>query len=216
MTSSNELVDLLTGTRTALLVVDMQNDFCAPDGYVASLGLDNAPCRAIVERLAGFIERARVHGIPVLWTWANYDDALVPASFRRRKRTAGITRGCCVPGTPGYEAFGVAPAEGEPLFVKHCYSALTNPDFGAHLGKQGIETLIFAGVQTNVCVESTLRDAYNHGYNVVVAEDCVASHTPSLHEATLANVRALLGVVAASAEIEAAWASAARRVSQAG
>lgn len=216
MSSSNELVDLLTGTRTALFVVDMQNDFCASDGYVAGLGLDNAPCRAIVDRLSGFIAAARGAGVPVLWTWANYDDALVPPSFRRKKRAAGITRTCCVPGTPGYDAFGVVPPDGEPMFIKHCYSAFTNPDLPAYLEKAGIETLIFAGVQTNVCVESTLRDAYNQGYNVIVAEDCVASHTAPLHAATLTNVRALLGTVAPSSEIEAAWATAPQAAGQAG
>lgn len=205
MTSSNPLIDLLSTTRSALLVVDMQNDFCAADGFIASLGLDTAPCRAIVDKLAQLIDNARTSGVPVLWAWANYDEALVPPSFNRRKQAAGITRTCCVPGTTGYAPFGVSPNGGEPVFVKHNYSALTNPDFQSHLEAEGIETLVFAGVQTNVCVEATLRDAYNRGYNVVVAEDCVASHTTSLHEATLNNVRALLGEVASADSIAGAW-----------
>ncbi len=207
MTASTALADLLTGTRAALFVVDMQNDFCAADGYVAGLGLDPSPCREIVGRLEAFIDAARESGVPVLWTWANYDDDLVPGSFLRKKRGAGITRTCCVPGTEGYEPFAVAPADGEPVFIKHCYSAMTNPELPAYLEREGIETLIFAGVQTNVCVESTLREAYNRGINVVVAEDCVASHTKPLHDATLLNVRALLGIVAPAAEIEAVWAA---------
>jgi ureidoacrylate peracid hydrolase len=197
--------DLLHETNSALLVVDMQNDFCAEDGFVASIGLDPAPCRDIVPNLQALIDNARQQSIPVLWALANYDDALVPSTFRRRKAVAGIQRGCCVPGTEGYEAFGVAPKDGEPSFVKHSYSAFTNPEFEKYLRDQKIETLVFAGVQTNVCVEATIREAFNRGFHVVVAEDCVASHTQPLHEATLQNVRALLGCVSPSSEIEEAW-----------
>lgn len=203
------LADLLARSRTALLVVDMQNDFCAADGYVAGLGLDTTACRAVVDPLTAFVGWARCAGIPVLWTWANYDEALVPPSLLRKKRIAGIDRQCCVPGTPGYEPFGVAPADGEPVFVKHCYSAFTNPGLQSHLEAEGIETLMFAGVQTNVCIESTLRDAFNAGFNTIVVEDCVASHTAPLHAATLANVRALLGEVATAADIRSAWAASA-------
>ena len=95
-----------------------------------------------------------------------------------------------------------------PQFVKHSYSAFTNPDFEAHLRSRSIETLIFAGVQTNVCVEATLREAYNRGFHVVLAEDCVASHTPALHEATLQNTRALLGKVSPASDIQAAFRAA--------
>ncbi len=213
--NGNPVLGLLSETRAALAVVDMQVDFCAADGFVAGLGLDPAPCRAIVPALRGLIDGARAGGIPVLWIYANYDDALVPPTFLRRKREAGIERSCCVPGTQGHEPFGVEPASGEPQFVKHSYSAFTNPDFEAHLRSRGIETLIFAGVQTNVCVEATLREAYNRGFHVVLAEDCVASHTPALHEATLQNTRALLGKVCPASDIQAAFRAGKRQTASA-
>lgn len=196
---------LFSETGSALLVIDMQIDFCAEDGFVASIGLDSAPCRDIVPALAALIDTARQKGVPVLWVLANYDNSLVPATFQRRKLEAGIERDCCVPGTEGYEPFGVYPAEGEPSFDKHSYSAFTNSKFESYLRAQNIETLVFTGVQTNVCVEATIREAYNRGFHVVVAEDCVASHTPQLHDATLQNVRALMGCVAPSTEIERSW-----------
>ena len=196
---------LLNETRSALVVIDMQVDFCAEDGFVASIGLDPAPCREIVPNLQALIESARQQRTPVLWVQSNYDDALVPPTFRRRKEVAGIERDCCIPGTEGFKPFGVYPADGEPCFIKHSYSAFTNPDFEKHLREQKIETLIFAGVQTNVCVEATLREAFNLGFHVVVAEDCVASHSPLLHDSTLQNVRALIGCVSPSNEIEEAW-----------
>ncbi len=203
--AENPLLALLSETRSALAVIDMQVDFCAADGFIAGLGLDPAPCRDIVPTLETLIGVARSSAVPVLWIYANYDEALVPPTFIRRRREAGIERSCCVPGTQGYEPFGVTPAGDEPQFVKHTYSAFTNPAFETHLRGAGIETLIFAGVQTNVCIEATIRDAYNHGFHVVVAEDCVASHTAALHDATLQNVRALLGSVCAASDIQEAW-----------
>jgi ureidoacrylate peracid hydrolase len=199
---------VLAETRSALLVVDMQVDFCAADGYVAGLGLDTGPCRAVVESLARLIDAARDSAVPLIWAYADYSDDKVPESMRRKKHLAGIVRDCCVQGTPGYAPFGVQSRDAEPVFIKHCYSAFSNPDLYAWLQAQHIETLVIAGVQTNVCVESTLRDAHSYGFNVVIAEECVASHTRTLHDATLANVRALLGYVGSLEDVTDAWRKA--------
>ena len=208
--ATDPLSTLIRETRSALVVVDMQVDFCAADGFIAGLGLDPAPCRDIVDSLQALVDGAREVEVPVLWVMADYRDDLVPLSSLRRKRQAGTTRDCCVPGTEGYEPFGVVPAKDDPRFIKHSFSAFTNPDFEAHLRAAGIETLVFTGVQTNVCVEATLREAFNRGFHVVVAEDCVASHTPALHDATLQNVRTLLGTVASSGDVRDAWRRSAR------
>ena len=77
----------------------------------------------------------------------------------------------------------------------------------AELRARGIRTILFAGVQTNICVEATLRHAHALGYYCVLAEDCVASHTPAAHDMTLATVRFLLGDVIPLAEIERLWRS---------
>jgi ureidoacrylate peracid hydrolase len=201
----DQVLDLLSETRSALLVVDMQEDFCAADGYVSELGLDTTPCRKIIPELQELVEVARDGKIPVLWAVANYDEALIPPSMLRRKKQSGVARTCCVPGTKGFEPFGVIPSDDELRFIKHSYSLFTNPDFEKHLRHENIETLVFSGVQTNVCIEATIREAFNHGFHVIVAEDCVASHTLALHEATLTNVRALIGLVASSAELTKAW-----------
>lgn len=204
-TPDSPVCKLLHDTRSALLIVDMQVDFCSADGYVARLGLDPTPCREIVPRLQELIDGARNNEVPVLWILANYDDALVPPTFLRRKNEAGIHHDCCIPGTKGFESFGVTPADGELKFIKHSYSAFTNPEFEKYLRLANIETLVFSGVQTNVCIEATLRDAYNRGFHVIVADDCVASHTPALHEATLQNVRVLLGKVTSAVSLQKAW-----------
>ena len=112
---------------------------------------------------------------------------------------------CCAPGTWGADWYEVQPAAGEPVVTKHCYSGFTGTDLDAQLKERGIRALVFSGVQTHVCVESTLRDAHSRGYFCTVAEDCVASHTPAAHQQTLANVRLLFGEVASAAEITKAW-----------
>jgi ureidoacrylate peracid hydrolase len=112
---------------------------------------------------------------------------------------------CCAPGSWGAGWYGVAPAAGEAVVTKHCYSGFAGTDLDAQLRARGIRYLVFAGVQTHVCVESTLRDAHSHGYFCTIAEDCVASHTPAAHQQTLANVRFLFGDVAPAAQITASW-----------
>ena len=94
----------------------------------------------------------------------------------------------------------------EPVIEKSCYSAFVGTDVEEQLRRRGVRTLVFAGVQTNVCVESSLRDAVSRGFYAVLASDCVASHTAPLHEATLNNVRFLFGDVLDRAAITRVWA----------
>ena len=117
---------------------------------------------------------------------------------------------CCGSGSWGHDFYGVTAADGEPIIEKSCYSAFVGTDVEKQLRQRGIRTLVFAGVQTNVCVESSLRDAVCRGFHAVLASDCVASHTLPLHEATLNNVRFLFGDVLDRAAIMAAWPVEAR------
>nr|WP_281411568.1 isochorismatase family cysteine hydrolase [Enterovirga sp. DB1703] len=192
--------------RTALVVVDMQNDFCAPGGYIASaLGKDVSGLATIVPPLKVLLGSAREAGVPVVWLAACYEEELIPPSMIAQKRRLGVEAVCCRKDSWGADFFGVSPAEGEPVFVKHTYSGFSNPTFERHLASHGVESLAFCGVQTNVCVESTLRDAHARGFDVAIVSDAVASHAPHMHEATLANVRFLLGDVVASADLLALW-----------
>jgi ureidoacrylate peracid hydrolase len=194
--------------RTALVVVDMQNDFCAPGGYIAdALGKDVSGLAPIVLPIRALIAAARAGGIPVVWLAAFYEEELLPPSMIAQKRRLGIAATCCQRGSWGSDFFGIAPAEGEAVFAKHTYSGFSNPKLELHLAGRGIEALVFCGVQTNVCVESTLRDAHARGFDVAIVPDGVASHAPQLHEATLANVRFLFGDVVPSAELLALWAA---------
>lgn len=206
-TLRTDRADRLAPPHAALVVVDMQNDFCAAGGYVDRLGLDVASTEALIEPLERLIAAARVAGVPVVWLAACYEDGRIPPSMLQQKLSRGIEAVCCAGQSWGGAFFRIAPAEGEPVFEKHTYSGFSNPALEAYLRARGIETMLFCGVQTNVCVESTLREAHSRGFNVAIVDDAVRSHTPALHEATLANVRFLFGDICTSSELVAQWTS---------
>jgi ureidoacrylate peracid hydrolase len=203
------LAERLAPSHTALLIVDMQNDFCAPGGYVEKvLGKDAAPCRAVVAPIATLAERARQARVSVLWIRADYSPDKVPAHMALKAHERGTAAPFCHAGTWGAGIFELSPAGGEPVIDKHCFSAFIGTGLEQRLRAAGIRTVVLAGVQTNVCIESTLRDAASLGFHVVVPADCVASHTPALHDATLKNVAFLFGDVVPSDEIARIWQGA--------
>lgn len=190
----------------ALVVIDMQNDFCAPGGYIdVVMGKDVSAAGRAVEGAQALLNAARATGVPVVWVRADYSHERVPDSMLAKLQERGITAVCCAPGTWGGDWYGVRPLEDEPVITKHTYSGFAGTDLHARLGGLGARTLVFSGVQTQVCIESTVRDAHSLGYFCVVPEDAVGSHSPPLHEATLTNIRFLFGDVCATADVVAAW-----------
>jgi ureidoacrylate peracid hydrolase len=193
---------------SALVVIDMQNDFCAPGGYIdKTMGKDVAGAKAVVEPIARLLADARAAGVPVFWVRADYTHDTIPDSMLVKLISRGIDAECCKPGTWGHDWFGVAPLDGEAIVTKHSYSGFAATDLEDKLKAAGVKTLVFTGVQTQVCVESTLRDAHSLGYFCVVPQDAVGSHTPPQHDATLINVRFLFGDVCDSADVSKAWAA---------
>ncbi len=202
-----DLPSKIAAGHTAVLVVDMQNDFCASGGYIDRvIGKDPAACSAVAVPVNRLVAAARAHDVPVFWLRANYATAGLPESMRAKLAERRITDVCCAPGTWGYDWHGVQPAGDEPVVDKACYDGFVGTSLEARLRGRGVRSLVFAGVQTNVCVEATLRHAHALGFYCVVPEDCVASHTPPAHAATLNNVRFLFGDVTTLADVLKSWA----------
>ena len=196
----------LDATHTALLVIDMQNDFCAEGGYVeAVVGKDAAACRAVAAPIMALVADARAAAVPVFWIKANYALEGLPAGMAAKFGERGSEAVCCAPGAWGGEFYAVELGPGEPVIEKRCYSAFSGTDLDTRLRTLAVRTVVLAGVQTNICIDSAMRDASSLGFHVVVAADCVASHTPALHEATLANARFVFGDVLSRREIAAVW-----------
>jgi ureidoacrylate peracid hydrolase len=209
MNSPGALLDTLEKrlrpAHSALMVIDMQNDFCDARGYVEQVvGKDVSACRAVVPSVMALADDARRCGVPVFWIKANYDPERLPQGIlaKQREKSSEV---CCGTGSWGGEFFGVTAASQDVIIEKNSYSAFVGTEVERLLRGRGVRTVVFAGVQTNVCVESSLRDAVCRDFYAVLAADCVASHTLPLHEATLKNVQFLFGDVVPRAEIARIW-----------
>jgi ureidoacrylate peracid hydrolase len=188
--------------HAALLIVDMQNDFCHSEGAGAKNGSNVGPVQAIVPTLQGLIDDARSVDMPVIFIRAVHNDWTDSEVRLERRRGRAVPN--CREGTWGIEWYGVAPVTGEAIVTKHRFSAFINTDLDLILRAQGIKTIIMTGTATNVCIESTARDGFMMDYYVVLAKDCCASSDLELHEGTLKNISRGFGVVHAAAEIAAA------------
>jgi ureidoacrylate peracid hydrolase len=192
--------------HTAILAIDMQNDFCAEGGYIhRTRNADMSGNPALAERVVALTDAGRDAGATIVWVQANYEPRFLtgPALLKREARDPPLV--CCAGGSWGWEFFGVAPKEGDLFAEKHTFSAFAGTDLDRRLRARGIKTLVCIGVATNVCVESTLRDGFFLGYYIVVAEDCCASAAMHLHRATLDNVRASFGEVVPAADLTRQW-----------
>ncbi|MGY1824316.1 cysteine hydrolase family protein [Geodermatophilus sp. SYSU D00079] len=198
---------------TALVVVDVQNDFCDPAGACGAAGADTTDAMAIVPPLERLLQAARAAGVLVVFVQTTHDETTdSPAWLSRSTVDASApprpALSTCRTGSWGAEFYGVAPAAGEPVVVKHRYSAFTGTGLDLVLRTAGIRSLLLTGVTTEVCVESTLRDGLFHDYHVTLVEDCCASHNRGAHAACVARVGTYFGAVTDSTELAAAWESA--------
>jgi ureidoacrylate peracid hydrolase len=192
-------------SAAALVVVDVQNDFCHDEGAFARMGRDVEPIRAMVPRLQELIDAARTAGVPVIFLAYTQSDATesdVLVEQRSRGR-AGLPY--CREGTFGVELYEVAPKPGESVIAKRRYSGFIGTDLDVILRSTGRRTLVMTGIATNGCVEATARDGFMHDYYIVMVDDCCACYSAELHQATLTNCRDAWGVVATSDELMSIW-----------
>jgi len=190
---------------SALLVVDVQNDFVSPKGSAAQRGEDVSASVAMVPRLIRLIDEARRVGLTVVYIKTTHGEWTDTPSWIYRKSQQKVLN-TCREGTWGAEFYeGIVPLPTERVVIKHRYSAFINTDLNTVLKARGIESVLTTGVATNVCVEATARDAYMYDYYVTMVSDCAAAYEPKLHESTLENMRRHFGLVATSDEIIQTW-----------
>lgn len=192
------LLEQLHPRHTALIVVDMQNDFCAEGGYLQrERGYDVSAIPGIVENINRLVGVARRADMAVVWLRSIYDFKYLTAAHIAKR----VTEGCCMEGSWGADFFGLQPAPADVIVTKHHFSGFRDTALELELRNRGIRTLIMTGVATNVCVDSTLREGFFLGYHIIVAEDCVGSNSRAGHEGTLATVRNNIGTVLQSAAL---------------
>lgn len=210
--------------RTALVVVDMQNDFCHPDGWLACIGVDIAGARAPIPVLQQIVPLLRDHGVPVVWvSWGNRrDQANLPPGVRHVYDPDGTGRGIGslnnAAASPVLESGSWAAAVVEELTIeerdvvveKYRMSGFPDTPLDSILRNLRVDTLLFAGVNADQCVAATLVDAANLGYDAILVEDAVGTTSPDFClQATVYNVRQCFGFTTTSRAIVGGLATAA-------
>ena len=195
---------------TALIVIDMQRDFAEPGGFGASLGNDVNRITAIVPTVAKLIAGFRKAGLPVIHTMECHQPDLsdLPVAKRNRGNPAlwigdeGPMGRILIAGEPGTAILdAVAPIAGEIVIEKPGKGAFYATRLGEYLKRLGIKQLVFAGVTTEVCVQTTMREANDRGFECLLAEDATESYFAEFKTAAIAMIRAQGAIVGWTAPV---------------
>lgn len=195
----------------ALAVIDMQNGFCHDDGSMARLGFDITMLKAAVAPCVRLVSAAREFGIPIIHTQIHYQPGYSDGGLAVHKKSpemievAGLLEG-------SWDADFVEelqPLPGEDVVGKNRYSAFYAPAFEDALKRLRVSKVVFCGVTTNCCVESTVRDALQSGYEPIVVADATGELEETRHEAALRTMSFLFAELSSVDEMIAEWKNAA-------
>ena len=187
----------------ALIIIDMQRDFLEPGGFGAALGNDVTRLQAAVAPCGAVLDAVRRHGMLVIHTREGHRPDLSDAPPHKVQRgdpknrigARGPMGRILVRGEPGHDIIAALyPVAGEPVIDKPGKGAFYQTDLELMLHNRGIDTLFVAGVTTEVCVNTTVREANDRGVRCIVLSDCCASYFPDFHHAGLAMIKAQGGI----------------------
>lgn len=192
--------------HTALLVIDIQKDFAAPDGWRGLKGGDLSMVPPLLEKLNPTIAVARKAGVLTLYTQQIYDRTkLNPGQLAQYDEDGKVAT--CDIATDGWHFHGIGTPPEADVYVKYNYNAFSNPALLERLHTQGIKTLVITGMDTQYCVETAIRNGFDHGFHIVVPQDMVACNAKhkQFHDNTLALVTRGYGVLTTADELQDIW-----------
>ena len=208
----NMLHEKVDPQHAALVLVDVQNDFCAEGGAMHREGRDLTLVKQMIPRLERLLEAARAAKVRCVWIRCAYNTA--PNHYlsevwlehaQRRRNGAYLSIPVCEPNAWNGAFYEIGPLPEEAIVTKHRYGAFEGTDLDLVLRSRGIRTVIMTGVATNVCVETTARQAFLKDYYVVFTSDCSATFSQAAHDATLHNIDQFFGEVVTAEQVMACW-----------
>ncbi len=192
----------LQSSKTALIVVDVQNDFCHKEGVFSKYKkVDLDQVQRAVTKLSDFIEKCREFNLPIIFVKTTHSQWTNSPSWLTRMKGLAEKMRICLPDSWGSHFYNVELKESDCIVTKHRFSAFVGTDLDLILRSKGIENILVTGVVTNVCVETTARDGFNRDYNVILVEDCCGAYDSEEHAATLININKYFGTVATSGTV---------------
>jgi len=202
------LPPMIDPSRTALVVIDIQEDFVSPTGAAGQWGIDLSILDAPLDNCETLIAAARASGVTLVFarvvTQAGTDSEALKALHRRKGRPPEALNICRV-GTPGADYYRVKPEPGDIEVEKLLYSSFVGTDFDARLRARGIENLVIVGFTTDCCVDCTARDAFHLDYDVFIVTDACAAYDEDLHYGALNGLSKNCALLTDTQSVLNAW-----------
>jgi ureidoacrylate peracid hydrolase len=202
------LAELLEPRRTALIVIDVQNDFGSPDGVSARAGFDLSSVDTAVDNIAALLDAARARGVLVVLVKLVTTPASDSLTANERRARLGIDKNerPCREGTWGAEYYRIEAQPSDIEIGKSRYSSFVNTPLDFYLkSRPGLDTLVICGLTTECCVETTVRDAFVRDYHVFVPHDATAAYSRDLHDVSLKVLAIYFASIVSTDQILACW-----------
>jgi ureidoacrylate peracid hydrolase len=211
---TTDLREILGAERSALLIIDVQNDYIHQDGALSRMGKDTAPIRAIVPNVHSLIELARGADVVRIFVRQTHSHWFNTPGWLTRGRGAGVIAPDRIPlveeGTWGAEFYEIAPRPDELVITKHRYSAFAYTPLELALHAKGKDTVVLCGATSDVCVEATALDAVMRGFRPVLVADGATAADPAVHASAVHDFADHIGTVVKLADVATVWAPATR------